>query len=161
MHRPRQFVSEQRRRGKHFGVVAAAIDLKIGPARECGAHANDNFPRSRLRDRLVLDTHIFPAIEHRGCHFVSHYFYFLRLATLLMVSGLRFDLWTLVSSSGGAWFDNDFHGTGAWIRGYSNRLNRIFKRKTVRNKARKVKTASVSLENNPSALVLNFNRSAV
>jgi hypothetical protein len=67
-HSPGEFVAERDGRLKHHGVIPAAVDLEIGPARECGTDAEDKFTAAGVRNGNLLKTQIFLAVENRGKH---------------------------------------------------------------------------------------------
>jgi hypothetical protein len=62
------FVTKERGRADHFGVVAAAKDFYIGAASERRADAHQQFARADGWNGNRLEPHVFLAIQHGRLH---------------------------------------------------------------------------------------------
>ena len=63
-----EFVSEERRRHDHAGVVSTLEDFEVSAVSECDFHFDQHFSLTYARDRHLLDLHVLFAVEDGGCH---------------------------------------------------------------------------------------------
>jgi hypothetical protein len=61
-------VAKETVEGEHFGVVAAAVDLEVGPASEGGSYAQNELTGASGGNRDVLDAEIFLTAKNGGSH---------------------------------------------------------------------------------------------
>ena len=63
-----KFVSEQRRRHNHARVVAALVDLEVGPAGKRHVHLHQHLAGFERGNGHLLDLDVLFAIEDCSCH---------------------------------------------------------------------------------------------
>ena len=63
-----ELVAEEAVKGKHPGVIAAAVDLEVCAAGKGGAHAQDQFTGTGGGDGDILDAEVFLAAKDGGSH---------------------------------------------------------------------------------------------
>ena len=73
-----QLVAERDGGLEHARVIAAAVDLEVGPAGERGVHTHDDLARTGLRHGNLLNAQILAAVENGGCHVRCHRDYCLK-----------------------------------------------------------------------------------
>jgi hypothetical protein len=68
-----QFVPEHSGRDDHTGVIAAAENLNIGPARQRYFHPDEDVSAIDCRNGNPLYLQVFLAVKHGSHHLVIHY----------------------------------------------------------------------------------------